>query len=879
MPEQTRERDLVLPVQQFAHVLDHSKGFVNTLVGPTKSTLSEQERAVRYNPQSRKFDVVPSLEQAVQPFIAAAEGEYVVLENPARQKENEHPVMGNSNNTPQLEVGRKINIPGPVNFPLWPGQVANVIPGHILRSNQYVLCRVYNADAAKANWNRAVSVPQTDKQSAQETSDVDVDKLVTGQLLIMTGTKYSFFIPPTGIEVLQDENTGEYVREACTLESLEYCIKINEQGDKSYERGPQVVFPKPNEKFLTTTNAQGQTTRRFRALDLSKLQGIYVQVIAPYNDDGSPVDPEARKAKNLEPKEPDHKAGEELFITGKDQAIYYPRTEHAIIKYNDSEKHNAIAIPKGEGRYVLKRLTGDIDLVKGPFMLLPNPIEEVVVRRIIPTRQVKQWFPDNNEAVAYNEQLAAMAQNADVSSQSFVTDNSFRSRTATRSLTSTMKGGDMAASLEALAYTAPAAASAQFGDQVKRGSTYTPPRTITLDTKYDGAVRIAPYIGYAVQVVSKTGQRKVVVGPDSCLLEYDETLEVMTLSTGKPKTDSKTVETVYLKIHNNTVSDILTLETADMVKVTVTLSYRVNFEGDTGKWFAVDNYVRLLCDAIRSRLTATVKKIDVQAFYANAADIIRDTILGKPEVQEGQTKPNSRPGLRFHENNMRVFDVEVLKVEIVDPTIAQMLNQTMVAVFKNNVDLAEARRRLTATQETERINQQIADAKAATKRQELDLQKKQVAAEFDLTLARIANGIREAEQRLKSQEAVEAINDLSAGAARARQKAEADQELAIEDAKQKQSIEMIKAEVDALVKKFTAFQGPLGEILMALSNAQTLEKLAAASAPMTILGGTNITEVIGKALSGTAYGKVFETLMEKVMPTDGSGLRPQLSNR
>ena len=63
------------------------------------------------------------------------------------------------------------------------------------------------------------------------------------------------------------------------------------------------------------------------------------------------------------------------------------------------------------------------------------------------------------------------------------------------------------------------------------------------------------WVGYAVMVVDKQGRRRVEQGPKNLLLEYDETLEVIQLSTGTPKTDDKLVETVFLRVLNNKVSD------------------------------------------------------------------------------------------------------------------------------------------------------------------------------------------------------------------------------------------------------------------------------------------------------------------------------------
>lgn len=55
------------------------------------------------------------------------------------------------------------------------------------------------------------------------------------------------------------------------------------------------------------------------------------------------------------------------------------------------------------------------------------------------------------------------------------------------------------------------------------------------------------WTGYAVDVVSKNGDRKVVCGPKTILLDYDQTLEVLQMSTGKPKTTDTLIKTVFLR--------------------------------------------------------------------------------------------------------------------------------------------------------------------------------------------------------------------------------------------------------------------------------------------------------------------------------------------
>jgi major vault protein len=54
---------------------------------------------------------------------------------------------------------------------------------------------------------------------------------------VIKGTEVSFYMPPTGIEVLaigeKDEYNGNnYIRDAVTLERLEYAILKDEDGER-----------------------------------------------------------------------------------------------------------------------------------------------------------------------------------------------------------------------------------------------------------------------------------------------------------------------------------------------------------------------------------------------------------------------------------------------------------------------------------------------------------------------------------------------------------------------------------------------------------------------------------------------------------------------
>ncbi len=121
--------------------------------------------------------------------------------------------------------------------------MARVVHGHNLSSNQYLLVRVYDEVQARENWGKSVIKTKEGekkevKNEIKELKEV-AESLTMGQLLIIRGDAVSFYIPPTGIEVVRTEpmysyENDEYVREAVTLERLEYCILLNEDGNKRY---------------------------------------------------------------------------------------------------------------------------------------------------------------------------------------------------------------------------------------------------------------------------------------------------------------------------------------------------------------------------------------------------------------------------------------------------------------------------------------------------------------------------------------------------------------------------------------------------------------------------------------------------------------------
>ena len=798
------QKDLVLSINEYAYVLDETKGHVVCWVGPSKTSLSNSDKLVRFNTKTKTFDRC-GYSDVVNLFATAPENWYIILKNPAEG--NKHPTPGANNLPDTVKIGQKINVRGPVSFALYPGQMAKVVKGHSLRSNQYLLARVYEADAAS--------------QSNGEMLDQEGNKIenkqsyVNGQILVIKGTEVSFYIPPTGIEVIpvhNDDGKG-YVRDAVTLERLEYCILKDEDGNKRYVHGPAVVFPEPTETFVNSP--KGGCI--FRAIELSKITGIYVKVIAEYKDEDGTV----------------HPVGEELFITGDDTMIYYPRPEHAIINYDNKITHHAIAIPEGEGRYIMNRLTGEITTVKGPAMYLPDPRTEVVVKRKLTQRQCELWFPGNYAALEYNIGLNEKSvekglKNVDLDSFSFM---------ASTSLNSTL------ANLEAKA-------------NISRGTSYTKPRTITLDNKFDGVVSVDVWTGYAVNVISKSGERKVVCGPQTILLDYDQTFEELQMSTGKPKTTDNLIKTVFLRHENNKVSDLVDIETKDFVNCRIKVSYCVDFQKDyMDKWFSVENYVKYMCDRIRSDMKRIAKNYTIEQFYQQYSEIMRAVALDSGCETDGE---NGKKGRFFRENGMLVHDCEVLSISI-DSDIEDMLIAHQQEMIAQSLKLSDAEKRVAVAEklavaeqkEQELRNQQLIN-KMQLQREEAV---KKLAIQSEINALQDAEKLAAKKAEQDMQKVIDAIHDASLA------RKDKDNAQEIEHKRQLAAIE--EAKQKAYAGTVAAIMGSISEDLVAAmtskSNNDMTVAIAQAIAPYALAGeNESVSDVVNKLLRGTALEQLID---------------------
>ena len=249
-----RERDILVGPNEYAYVQDLTKGNVILYVGPTKISLSNTERLIEY--EHGRFAGLRRDEagQGVSRFIDVCSSQYVILDNPT--EDGTHLPTRGANTSVPLRHGRRVVLPGPTTFPLWPGQSAQVIEGHRLRQNEYLVVRRY------------------DNEDSEE---------AIGTETIIRGLDTSFYVPPTGLEVIPVN--GRFVRQAIRMDqSMGLHLRVVADFDAAeasqvpagaYRAGQDLFISNRVGYFFPTE--QLQVVGQVEPLPLKADEAVYVQ--------------------------------------------------------------------------------------------------------------------------------------------------------------------------------------------------------------------------------------------------------------------------------------------------------------------------------------------------------------------------------------------------------------------------------------------------------------------------------------------------------------------------------------------------------------------------------------------------------------------------
>jgi major vault protein len=298
------------------------------------------------------------------------------------------------------------------------------------------------------------------------------------------------------------------------------------------------------------------------------------------------------------------------------------------------------------------------------------------------------------------------------------------------------------------------------------------------------------------------------------------------------------------------------VETADFVRATIKVSYCVNFDpAYKDKWFDVDNYVKYLCDRVRSLVKREAKKYNIEEFWQNYSDIIRNVAI----QADKKTEDGKHKGRFFSENGMYIHDCEVLSIDI-ESSIANLLNERQYENVSKGLQLSDAEKRV-----------KIAEALALAEKKEQEVRNETLINQMKLKKAQALEKIAidklvSEKEAIKYKAEIQAKKDLQplldsiAEAELARRKTSDDYEL--EKTKAAAEVEKAKqmAYAEAVVKTLGAVQPGLVEALTSTANADVLKAVSQGIAPYAMAKDEGVADFINKLMRGTTLENVLTNI-------------------
>ena len=336
----------------------------------------------------------------------------------------------------------------------------------------------------------------------------------------------------------------------------------------------------------------------------------------------------------------------------------------------------------------------------------------------------------------------------------------------------------------------------------------------------------------------------------------------MELSTGAPKSENKLVNTAYLRVKNNKVSDLITVQTKDFVDVSIRVSYSVDFLPEfKDNWFSVENYVKFLCDKQRSLLKQKAKQYNIEDFYANVTEIVRKTALNLPDEDEERGESKYEGGRLFRENGMFVHDVEVLGIGV-EAGIARILERQRTEMVTKALELSDAEKKMEVVTQLAEYEKREIELTHKNNLYKMELEQTLAKTKLDAEAEINKKKRVEAEAKKQAEADMQKLLDQIQAAELARDKKH--DEAKIETEKELAAIEKAKQEAYAatVAKIMESVSPQLVAAMTAKANADTLSAVSQGMAPYAIANGESIADTVNKLLRGTTLESVLENLNE-----------------
>jgi shoulder domain-containing protein len=903
MSVETRQK-IPVPRRSFLWSLNETSGEILTHVGPTEFTPSANDRIVRANNRGG-YEPAP---MEARPFIIARDGEYVLVENPVASDAPDGGPNGayvpGGNKEKELRLGTKKIIPGPCAFPLWPGQSAEVRLAHKLSANQYLLVEVVGPLDESAPYYRlviasaglsSVVIDGAEGEGEGEARAPQVEaagrgqgtQLRVGQRIVIQGRHTQFFIPPTGIEVVPalEESEGRGRDEdgiaALAAGAREELAKTLAQvGEGMTARQFSVVKNELRHRQDLSSGERGvmlaalddawndrQLARRSRGVDAGR---------------GGTADPYARRAVVLGPKtfcylfDAD---GNPRIVRGPARVFPGP---HDTFLQRGSRRRVYDAYELGEHQALYLRVITPIsrdDLAKRlpPGTALERAYyeagAELLVRGLpsvfFPFIEAEVLSPLTREPHVGNDHEGVIVQAIGIDQKSgiYVRDQRTGMVNMIRGETSYLVDPRVA---EHVHRRVPA-------DRWNLWIAHADPhKAATADVVTPWALSVSVPNNEAVLITSRLG-RRVVVGPSTELLEFEEQLTPLKLSRGASKDGLAAVTTCFLRVRGERTADEFEVVSSDFVGLRVRLELAAHFEGEPERWFDVEDPIKLLCDAARARVRDAARAAPAARLFAELPGLVRAALLGA----EGP--------LRFAENGMTLDEVNVLSFGVVDASLSDLFAQTQREAVSLELQGRQARLRLEAARARDAVDaeeyallrqsaQRGAEARKADandehavtelkerlahEREHAELRARQAREQMVLAHEReherqraelaAANRVHLAEAEAKAQKLVDASAE-----ARARAMAEIERETAA-------------ALSAADVQRLRAIQAELVAALHAAADSEVLKAAANNMNLVSLLGGRSPAELLGQIVRGTPLARSVDGMRDRKAPEPAS---------
>jgi|GEM_PF-4118475 len=847
MPDNARQRDVVLAPGQYVYILDRTTGQVNVYRGPYKEAISADFRPVRWD--GARFVECEDFEAAICEFVRARESQYVVLQNPAHDPRRE--MAAGKNGAIPLEAGKAIVIRGPTEFPLWPGQDAEVIDGHQLDEDQYLRCRVtgpLSPDDAAALWKIAREdwreLPEKPAAAAPPNAAAATvapalpanlaSHFPIGFEFIVSGAKTRFFIPPTGITVCTVEPAAmsssatdhAAAAHAAALQQAKFFDRLaGLVTQPEYDAAYRAALRSSASSAAFNSSIARQVVERLIGTNVAELRGdanlrrildeAFGETVSSEGN-GDFLTFAAAMARRAREFADQFRSGARAETTERK-----PTTRPA-----QSYKRRGVRLAANEYVVLVNRV-GRVSFVQGPTTVIPCIDQEFRLNAETQSPVFTATQIDVNSGVLLQTLAPLTAGTIAQRIPGVVLPKSAgaeeRLPPGTQLIVWKQERlvfpADGVEVVRRFAATHILAGTARYVRNLETGKTrivkgeqlYLPdPRVEEFIARcltererllwfpnggYDPA--LVPCItvpqGTAAMVLGinedGTVARKVLVGHAVHFLEWDESLAVVRVSgsdRGEEKTWKKGKEICFLWVVGNRVNDVgKGLRSRDDCEFAIEYTLTVDFDvAQSDAWFAIDDYVFLACDEVRSRLLGEMLRHPIHEIGTRYVELVRDAILGKKE--EG--KP--RLGLAFPRCGARLTDINVRKFTLTDAQLQAQLGDLQRTAVAESFETRRARLELEAAQERAEIERLKVDAAGTFAQAKAAAAVAQVTAEEEQTRATARLKAETEEQRIAREQ------DLAAKRAVA-ERAKIGQDHANEQLRQGQEAELASAKAES----------------------------------------------------------------------------------